>query len=100
MGISTAALCQEISTEPPAYIQQQLEDLTAQNEDAETEDDSYLQELQYYVKHPVNVNYADANALQQLKILSPVQIESLLSYRKLLGNFLSVYELQAVPTWD
>lgn len=100
MGISTAALCQEISSEPPAYIQQQLEDLTAQNEDAETEDDSYLQELQYYVKHPVNVNYADANALQQLKILSPVQIESLLSYRKLLGNFLSVYELQAVPTWD
>jgi hypothetical protein len=100
MGISTAALCQEISTEPPAYIQQQLEDLTAQNEDAETEDDSYLQELQYYVRHPVNLNYADANALQQLKILSPVQIESLLSYRKLLGNFLSVYELQAVPTWD
>ncbi len=38
--------------------------------------------------------------LEQLKLLSPVQIDNLLSYRKLLGNFLSIYELQAIPIWD
>jgi hypothetical protein len=46
------------------------------------------------------LNYADAGLLAQLHLLSPVQISNLLSYRKLLGNFLSIYELQAIPTWD
>ena len=38
--------------------------------------------------------------LKQLNLLTPVQISNLLSYRKLLGNFLSIYELQAIPAWD
>ena len=100
LGISNAVQSQEISGEPPAAIQQQLEDLTAENEDAETEDDYFLQELHYFLKHPINLNYADVGTLEQLKLLSPIQIESLLSYRKLLGNFLNIYELQAIPTWD
>ena len=100
LGISNAVQSQEIPGEPPAAIQQQLEDLTSENEDVETEDDYFLQELHYFLKHPINLNYADAGTLEQLKLLSPVQIESLLSYRKLLGNFLNIYELQAIPTWD
>jgi len=91
---------QEISGEPTAEIQQQLENLTEENEDVETEDDSYLQQLHLFLKQPINLNYTDAGFLEQLKLLSPVQIENLISYRKLLGNFLSIYELQAVPTWD
>lgn len=91
---------QEIPIEPPFQIQQQLENLTESNEDVATEEDSYLQETNYLLKHPINLNNADVSALSQLKILSPVQIENLLSYKKLLGNFLSIYELQAVPSWD
>jgi len=100
LGISNAVKAQEISTEPDAETQQQLEDLTAANEDVETEDDSYLQELQFFLKEPVNLNYADAGLLERLNMLSAVQISNLLSYRKLLGNFTSIYELQAVPSWN
>jgi DNA uptake protein ComE-like DNA-binding protein len=100
LGISNAVKSQEIPGEPPAALQQQLEELTEENEDVETEDDYFLQELNYFLKHPVNLNYADAGVLKQLKIVSPIQIENLLSYRKLLGNFLNVYELQAIPTWN
>ena len=56
--------------------------------------------LHHFLKQPVNLNYADAALLNQLKLLSPIQIENLISYRKLLGNFLTIYELQAIPTWD
>jgi hypothetical protein len=100
LGISNPVVAQEISTEPDAEIQQQFEDLTAANEDVETEDDSYLQELQFFLKEPVNLNYADAGILERLNMLSAVQISNLLSYRKFLGNFMSIYELQAIPSWN
>ncbi len=52
------------------------------------------------IKNPINLNYADAGELQQLQLLTPVQISNLMTYRKLLGNFLSIYELQAIPDWN
>ena len=87
-------------TEPPPIVEQQLENLTQASDDATTEDDSYLQELVQFIKDPINLNYADEGQLQELKILSPIQISNLILYRKLLGNFISIYELQAVPDWD
>jgi DNA uptake protein ComE-like DNA-binding protein len=79
--------------------EQQLENLT-DNEQAETEDDSFLQQLEFYRKNPMNLNVADEYELKELKILSGLQISSLITYRKLFGNFISIYELQAIPAWD
>lgn len=87
-------------TEPPLLIEQQLEDLTEANEDVVTEDDSYLQEMQHFIKNPINLNDADAGTLEQLNLLSPIQISNLLTYRKLLGNFINIYEIQAIPGWN
>lgn len=100
IGNPVSIRAQEIPDEPPIIVEQQLEDLTEANEDEETEDDVYLQEMQHFLKEPINLNYADATLLQNLKILNPIQINNLLIYRKLLGNFVSIYELQAVPTWN
>ena len=86
------------SQETPV-TEQQLENLTDADQ-TETEDDSYLQQLEQFRKNPVNLNTADENDLRELKILSDLQIANLVSYRKLFGKFLSVYELQAVPSWD
>ncbi len=88
------------TTEPPPVVEQQLENLTEANDDAETEDDSYLQGLVHFIKSPINLNYADEGQLQELKLLSPIQINNLISYRNLLGNFINIYELQAIPDWD
>ncbi len=84
---------------PPPVTEQQLEDIT-NREEMETEDDSQLQQLEYYRRFPLNLNMATSEALLLLGILSDIQINSLLAYKKLLGDFLSVYELQAVPYWD
>ncbi|MDQ2720113.1 MAG: helix-hairpin-helix domain-containing protein [Bacteroidota bacterium] len=97
---SYAQETQQEPAEPPIEIEQQLENLTESDEDGVIEDDSYLQSLHHFIRQPINLNYADAGLLQQLNFLSPLQIDNLLSYRKLLGNFLSIYELQAIPAWD
>lgn len=79
--------------------QQQLEDQTAADQN-ETEDDSYLQELEQFRKNPIDLNQADADELRQLRVVTDLQIANLISYRKLLGKLINVYELQAVPSWD
>jgi hypothetical protein len=84
---------------PVSTIEQQLENLTDIDQ-AETEDDSYHQQWERFRRNPLNLNTADENDLRELKILSGLQIANLISYRKLVGKLISVYELQAVPTWD
>jgi hypothetical protein len=83
---------------PPA-TQQQLENI-AESNDEDPKDDNLLQQLDYFRKHPVNLNTATSEELQSLKVITDLQIGKLLRYRNLLGNFVSIYELQAVPTWD
>ena len=80
--------------------QQQLENITAANGDAETDDDDYLQLLQHLLKHPLNLNVATATDLAALKCLNPLQVQQLLDHRYLLGPFISIYELQAIPLWS
>lgn len=85
--------------EIPISTEQQLENQTDATEE-ETEDDTYLQDLEQFRKNPINLNTADADELKQLRILSDLQIVNLVLYRNLLGRFLHIYELQAVPSWD
>src|ERR1043166_3980071 len=87
------------SQEVPPTTQQQLENLTDAQQ-TETEDDSYLQELEHFKKHPLNLNMADATELKELLFLTGLQIDNLISYRELLGKFISIYELQSIPAWD
>lgn len=81
-------------------IEQQLENLTQSNEDMETEDDSWIQEMVVFARSPINLNYTDVTTLQQLKVLTPMQINNLMIYRQRLGLLMSIYEVQAIPGWD
>jgi hypothetical protein len=80
--------------------EQQLENITENNEDQETEDDSFLQELNQFLRHPLNLNKADESDLKNMRFISAVQIQNFLSYRNALGQLLNIYELQAIPAWD
>lgn len=59
-----------------------------------------LQELDYYLKHPLNLNTAKASDLQNLYMLNDIQISNLLTHIEKNGKLLSVYELQAVDGFD
>ena len=86
--------------QPNTTNEQLLENITENNEDSETEDDSYLQEMLQYQKNPINLNTANENILKALRILSPMQIQYFMNYRNYLGKLINIYELQSVPGWD
>lgn len=100
--IPVCALAQKIPvpTEVPEEVERRLEDITANNDDEIPDDDSYLQDLEFFNRHPINLNAADRETLDRLHILTPAQIDHFISYRNVFGNFLSIYELQAIPQWD
>lgn len=91
---------QEQTTELPDEIENRLEEMTANNEDESPDDDTYLQDLEYFSRHPLNLNSVDRETLQKLNLLTPAQIDHFFSYRQMFGNFVSIYELQAIPLWD
>lgn len=84
----------------PQKTQQQLENLADATEIEDEQDDSFLQQLEYLRRHPLNLNAATAAELQQLRFLNALHIQHFLAYRKAVGPLLSVYELQAVPLWE
>ncbi len=88
----------------PAYAQElpatgQLEELAAA-EETESEDDTFLQRLELYRKYPLDINRAGMDEWKDLGLLNELQIASLLDYRRLLGPFIDLHELQAVPGID
>jgi hypothetical protein len=80
-------------------VEQQIENLTEVSE-SETEDDTYIQSLRQYARNRLNLNTASETELKEFPFITPLQIGNLLTYRRIFGKLLSIYELQAVPTWD
>ena len=93
---SLNAVCQDL----PLRIQEQLENYTAAKEDQLQDDDQLLQQLGYFQRHPLNLNMASTEDLSQFPFLTDLQISHFIKYRALLGKLLSIYELQAIPSWD
>ena len=71
-------LVAQVPEVPTNNMEQQLEAVTENNEDAETEDDSFLQAMQQFLKQPVNLNTADETLLKELVLLSPIQIKNII----------------------
>lgn len=101
IGLLCILICKVLpGQEVPVKTQQQLENLADVTENEAPADDSYLQQLDYFIKHPINLNSATVSDLQSLILLTDLQINNLIRYRNVLGKFVDLYELQAVPTLD
>jgi len=80
--------------------EQQLENNTENTGDNETEDDGYLQLMERFAGHPVNLNEAGEAELNSLQMLTPLQVQHFFQYRARFGKLADIYELQAIPGWD
>src|SRR5215510_6981228 len=96
LSISNSIFSQD---EPVDQMAEHLESMAEKSEEL-LEDDSWLQQMQFFRKHPMNLNIASEDQLIQLAILTPLQIKNLTQYRSLLGDLIHLNELQAVPGWD
>jgi len=80
-----------------------LENIESQNqliEEFSNDDESLFNLLLQYKKNPLNVNEITREDLAVLFFLNPIQIDDFIKYRNLMGSFISLYELQSIPSWD
>jgi len=81
-------------------LQEVIENVARGEDSEEFQYDGSIDDLENLRKRPVNLNNATRNDLSEIIMLNTLQIQALLQYRERHGNFISVYELQAVPYWD
>lgn len=77
-----------------------IESMHNEGEEEISEDDSYDQFLNDCKKNPIDLNTADEENLEELRMLNSIQVLNFIIYRKLLGAFIDVRELQSIPAWD
>lgn len=81
-------------------IEQRIE-LIAEALGAENIDFTTLfDELSYRYDHPLNLNKASYEELEQLNLLNDLQIKGLLEHIRLAGALTEIYEIQAIADWD
>jgi len=73
-----------------------LEDLARANDGVQDYSD-WVDDYEYYSRHPININGNHLEKLVQLRLLNEAQLFSIQSYIKNNGPFKSVYELKFIP---
>lgn len=91
----------QVKTQPDGTDIQDAIELNAQQTESESFDyDNSLDELEHFREHPIDLNKAQPEELNDLPLLTSQQISSLRTYISLHGKLISIFELQAVPGFD
>ena len=96
MLISLACAAQERSE----IIQQRIEFISEQLETENIDLTNLLEQFNFYIDNPIDLNKSSREALNDLGLLTDIQISDLLVHRKLHGKLISIYELQSLKFWD
>lgn len=88
------------SQEKADIIQQRIEFISEQYESENIDLTNVIEILNDRFDNPINLNNCSFDDLQELSLLTDIQVNDLLLHRKLYGNFISIYELQSLQYWD
>lgn len=91
---------QDSEQEPSNSTQFLIENLVEENDGEGIDFGTQFEYLETYRKNPLDLNKATEEELTEFGMLSAIQIQALLLYRKRFGQIFSLYELQGVPTFD
>ena len=64
------------------------------------EEEEKQSSFDYYLANPLNINLVTTEDLQSSLLFSSDQITAFLAFRKQIGSFQSILELQTIPGWD
>ena len=86
--------------ESQKIIERRIEFIGENLEDSDLDLTVFLEDFYFFLENPLNLNEAGFDQLNRLHLLSDVQIISILNYRKRFGQFITTYELAAIPELD
>lgn len=81
-------------------IQQRIEFISEQLEAEEIDLTNVVEVLNYRYDNPLNLNTATKEELEELNLLTDIQINDLILHRKLFGKLITIYELQSLKYWN
>jgi len=81
-------------------IEQRIELIAESIGDEELDLNTVFDALSGFYDHPINLNKTTPEELQELLLLTDVQINALFEHIERNGKLISIYELQAVPGFD
>lgn len=84
----------------PLIIEEIIENILQNNESEEYDFDTYFEIFTFYSEHPINLNKTSSEELHELLFLSDNQISNFFAYLKQEKKLISIYELQAIPSFD
>ncbi len=81
-------------------IQQRIEFISEQLQAEEIDLTNVIEQLDFFYENKINLNASNGEDLEQLYLLTQVQINDLLLHRKAFGKYITIYELQSLKYWD
>lgn len=82
--------------EKNAIIEKRIEYLTESEEESTVDYTTLFDQLTYYFDHPLNLNKADLSDLEELGLLTDIQLNNLISHIQKNGKLLTLEELQTI----
>lgn len=96
--VDTTSASEATDTDNQILIENALDD--SETEDANFEFDTQFENLEDLARNPIDLNYATEETLAKMQLLSELQVQALLEYRRRHGFLVTLYELAGVPTFD
>lgn len=98
--IPVLAIAQTDTTILEPVAERMLEETAQATLSEDITDNTAFESLDLLSQNQLDLNTCGADELAQLIFLTPLQVEDILWYRSAIGPFISIYELQAVPSLD
>jgi len=90
------AFSQQKATNESEIIEKRVEYLTEIAQESDVDYTTVFDQLVYYYNHPLNINRASLGDLQELLLLTDIQINYLLEHIEKNGKLISLEELQTI----
>lgn len=97
---SSILLAQSKEEEKNKIIEKRIEYLIEDAEESDADYTTIFDQLAYFFDHPLNINRADLDDLEELGILTSIQINNLLGHLEENGKLMTLEELQTVEGFD
>ncbi len=98
--ISLPSFSQNKESEKNKIIEQRVEYLIEDAEESDADYTTIFDQLTYFYEHPLNLNRAELNDLEELGLLTSIQINNLLLHIEKNGKLMTLEELQTINGFD
>lgn len=100
IGLVVFCMASLFGQDKTEIIQQRIEFISERYQSENMDLTNIIEQLNYFYQNPINLNDTDGSELEDLGLLTSIQISDLIRHRKLFGKLITIYELQGLTFWD